>query len=155
MRLDRVGDVDDAKSPAEPKVIRIAAAVIVDGSGRMLLVRKRGTTAFMQPGGKPVCGETDIDALEREIFEELGCEVEPGSCRPLGRFGAPAANEPGWTVEAGLFAVRLAGEIRLGAEIDEAVWIDPDAEPLLHLAPLTHRHVLPLARDLNLRAGRR
>lgn len=136
------------------KVVSIVAAVILNDAGDTLLVRKRGTTAFMQPGGKPDRDETEVGALEREILEELGCRIEPESCRPLGRFSAPAANEPGWTVEAELFAARLSGEIRLDSEIEEAVWIDPDAEPLLRLAPLTRRHALPLARDLKLQGVR-
>ena len=123
-------------------------------SGETLLVRKRRTAAFMQPGGKPDRDETEVSALEREILEELGCALEPGSCRPLGRFSAPAANEPGFTVEAELFSARLSGEIRLDAEIEEAVWVDPDLEPPFHLAPLTRRHALPLARDLKLAAAR-
>ena len=136
------------------KVVSIVAAVILNDVGNTLLVRKRGTTAFMQPGGKPDRYETEVGALEREIFEELGCGLEPASCRPLGRFSAPAANEPGWTVEAELFSARLSGEIRLEAEIEEAVWIDPDVEPSVSLAPLTRRHALPLARDLKLQAAR-
>ena len=32
--------------------ISVVAALIRDGDGRVLLVRKRGTAAFMQPGGK-------------------------------------------------------------------------------------------------------
>jgi 8-oxo-dGTP diphosphatase len=134
------------------KLIRIVAAVILDDSGRTLLVRKRGTAAFMQPGGKPARGETDLAALERELFEELGCGVDPASCRALGRFRAPAANEPGMTVEAQLFAARLSGEIKLDGEIEEAVWIDPEIEPSVRLAPLTRRHALPLACDLKLQA---
>jgi 8-oxo-dGTP diphosphatase len=135
------------------KVVGIVAAVIVNETGDTLLVRKRGTTAFMQPGGKPEQGEADVRALEREILEELGCGLEPGSCRPLGRFSAPAANEPGWTVEAELFSARLSGEIRLDSEIEEARWIDPNVDPGIHLAPLTRRHALPLARRLKLAAG--
>lgn len=135
-------------------LIRIAAAVVVDGEGRTLVVRKRGTAAFMQPGGKLALGETSMGALEREIAEELGCGLEPASCRTLGRFSAPAANEPGWTVEAELFSARLLGEIRLDSEIEEAIWIDPDDEPELELAPLTRRHALPLARELKLQSGR-
>ena len=134
-------------------LIRIVAAVVVDGAGQTLLVRKRGTAAFMQPGGKPARGETSLGALEREIAEELGCGLEPASCRTLGRFRAPAANEPGWTVEAELFSARLSGEIRLDAEIEEAIWIDPDNRPAVELAPLTLRHALPLARGLKLEAG--
>ncbi|HEX8239364.1 MAG TPA: NUDIX domain-containing protein [Allosphingosinicella sp.] len=139
---------------AETRLIRIVAAIVLDGAGQTLLVRKRGTAAFMQPGGKLACGETSMGALEREIAEELGCGLEAGSCGALGRFSAPAANEPGWTVEAELFSARLSSEIRLDAEIEEAIWIDPDAEPLIPLAPLTRRHALPLARDLKLQAGR-
>jgi len=140
--------------PAAARLIRIVAAVVVNGAGETLLVRKRGSAAFMQPGGKLVRGETSLGALEREIVEELGCGLERGSCRALGRFSAPAANEPGWTVEAELFSARLSGEIRLDGEIEEAVWVDPYREPALELAPLTRRHALPLARGLKARTGR-
>jgi 8-oxo-dGTP pyrophosphatase MutT (NUDIX family) len=131
------------------EAIRIAAAVILDADGRTLLVRKRGTEAFMQAGGKLGRGETSVDALRREIREELGCEVEGPVA--LGRFSAPAANEAGRTVEADLFAVKLAGEIRPAAEIEDAVWHDPDDLDSLILAPLTRDHVLPIARDLRRR----
>lgn len=135
--------------PAEANPIRIVAAVVLNDSDETLLVRKRGTAAFMQPGGKPQPDETQLEALEREILEELGCGLESGSCRPLGRFAAPAANEAGWTVEADLFAARLSGEIRPDSEIEEAAWIDPDGDGGLELAPLTRLHALPLARILN------
>lgn len=129
----------------EPAVIRIAAAVIVDGEGRVLLVRKRGTAAFMQPGGKIADGECAPEALARELNEELGCDIE-GTHRKLGRFRAPAANEADTVVEAELFAVDLAGEIAPAAEIEEARWHDPCDVPAFPLAPLTRDHVLPLVR---------
>ena len=43
-----------------PNIIRIAAALLIDPQGRTLLVRKRGTGAFMQPGGKIDAGETPV-----------------------------------------------------------------------------------------------
>jgi 8-oxo-dGTP diphosphatase len=135
---------------SEAEAIRIAAAVIVGADGRTLLVRKRGTEAFMQAGGKLGSGETAAEALRREIMEELGCDVE-ALPRPLGRFSAPAANEAGRTVEAELFEVRLIGEIRTAAEIEDAVWHDPDDLDSLILAPLTRDHALPIARDLRRR----
>ncbi len=127
--------------------IRIAAAVIVRGDGKTLLVRKRGTSAFMQPGGKIAAGESAAEALAREVREELGCEIA-GEPKPLGCFSAPAANEAGRIVEAELFALELAGEVRIGAEIEELVWLDPDAPGATPLAPLTRDHVLPLVRTL-------
>jgi 8-oxo-dGTP diphosphatase len=125
--------------------IRIVAAVIRDDAGRVLLVRKRGTSAFMQPGGKLDDGEDDIAALSREISEELGCVLDPESVLPLGAFDAVAANEPGFRVEANLYRATVTGEISPGREIDEAIWIDPASPPDIHLAPLTRDHVLPLA----------
>jgi 8-oxo-dGTP diphosphatase len=124
--------------------IKVVAALIRDQDGRVLLVRKRGTSAFIQPGGKRDPGEDDIAALSREIAEELGCRVLRDSIRPLGAFDAPAANEPGWRVQASLYGVEVSGEIVPSREIDEMIWIDPSAPPDIVLAPLTRDHILPL-----------
>jgi 8-oxo-dGTP diphosphatase len=132
---------DDMSDP-----IRIVAALIRDGAGRVLLVRKRGTDAFMQPGGKRDPGEDDVTALARELDEELGCGVVPHSVASLGIFECQAANEPDRRVHAAVYAVDVIGAVAARAEIDEIVWIDPAAPPDIHLAPLTRDHVLPLAR---------
>ena len=126
-------------------IISVVAAVIRDDSGRVLLVRKRGTSAFMQPGGKRDTGEDDVAALAREIDEELGVRMVGGSARSLGEFEADAANEPGFIVKAAVYAVDVSGDIAPQAEIDEMIWVDPAAPPDLALAPLTRDHVLPLA----------
>jgi len=128
------------------QVIRIVAALIRDADGRVLLVRKRGTVAFMQPGGKRDPGEDDVTALAREIDEELSCRVVPGSVAPFGHFDCVAANEPGRRVQAAVYAVDVEGSVVPRAEIDEIMWVDPAALPDIHLAPLTRDHVLPLVR---------
>jgi 8-oxo-dGTP diphosphatase len=127
------------------RTISVVAALIRDEAGRVLLVRKRGTAAFMQPGGKRDAGESDRAALAREIVEELGCCVDQRSARALGVFECASANEPGFNVHATVYAVDVAGEISARAEIEEAIWVDPRALPDLPLAPLTRDHVLPLA----------
>lgn len=128
--------------------VRIVAAVIMDDAGRILLVRKQGSLFFMQPGGKREDGETALDTLARELNEELGCTLLRAV--PLGIFSAWAANEVGHVVEAALFQVETAGDIKLGAEIDEFVWVQPAEAGALRLAPLTRNHVVPLifSRDL-------
>jgi 8-oxo-dGTP diphosphatase len=126
-------------------IIKVVAALIRDEVGRVLLVRKCGTRAFMQPGGKRDRGEDDVAALAREISEELGCLLVPASIRSLGQFDAIAANEPGFRVQAHLYGVEVTGDVAPSQEIDEVIWIDPARPPDILLAPLTRDYVLPLA----------
>jgi 8-oxo-dGTP diphosphatase len=127
-------------------VISVVAALIRDEARCVLLVRKRGTKAFMQPGGKRDRGESDLAALSREIVEELGCCVDQRTARALGVFDCASANEPGFALRAAVYAVAVEGPVAPQAEIDQIVWVDPRALPDLPLAPLTRDHVLPLAR---------
>ncbi|RUX15853.1 NUDIX domain-containing protein [Mesorhizobium sp. M2A.F.Ca.ET.042.01.1.1] len=125
------------------RTIRIAAAVIRDEGGRLLLVRKRGTKAFMQAGGKIEPGELPPAALARELREELGIVVDPGAASHLGVFSAPAANEPDARVEAELFELSITGEPIPAAEIEEMIWLNPALASGMDLAPLTADIVLP------------
>lgn len=129
----------------ETDAIKVVAALIRDAAGRVLLVRKRGTMAFMQPGGKRDPGEDDIAALARELAEELGCCLVRDTIEALGEFDAVAANEPGRRVHASLYEVDVSGEFTPNREIDAMIWVDPAMPSGLHLAPLTRDHILPLA----------
>lgn len=131
------------------KQIRIAAALIDDGKGQVFLVRKRGTTAFMQAGGKIDCGETPFEALMRELAEELEYTPDQEITRFVGTFSCLAANEPDLLLEAHLFHIRTSGrEFSAAAELEEVLWVPIETAGELHLAPLTRHHVLPLARAL-------
>lgn len=125
------------------RTIRIAAAIIRDDGGRLLLVRKRGTKAFMQAGGKIEPGELPAAALARELCEELGIVVDPATAFHLGSFSASAANEPDACVEAELFELSITGEPVPAAEIEEMIWLSPEAAAGIELAPLTATFVLP------------
>lgn len=129
------------------QTIRIAAALLIDPQGRTLLVRKRGTQAFMQPGGKIDAGESPAEALVRQLYEELGLQVDPAQAVHLGRFSAPAANEPGFEVQAELFRVHSAAAVAPAAEIEEVLWLDVEQAPGVNLAPLTRDLILPLWRE--------
>ncbi|MGV2983314.1 NUDIX hydrolase [Microbacterium sp. AGC85] len=126
--------------------IHVSAAIIHDADGRVLVVRKHGTTKFMQPGGKPEPGESPAQTLARELDEELGLKVDEAGLRPLGRFVSAAANEPGHRVIADAFALTIeADTVTVQAELAELRWITPDEIGTLPLAPLSVEHLLPLA----------
>ncbi len=134
-----------------PRVIRIAAALLLDPAGRTLLVRKRGTQAFMQAGGKIEPGEQPLAALARELDEELGLRFEAAAATYLGHFSAPAANEPGYEVQAKVFSLRIAEAVTAAAEIEEILWVDPLLEHDLPMAALTREQILPFYRQSLLR----
>lgn len=130
------------------KLLRIAAVCLLDASNHLLLVRKRDTRAFMLPGGKIEPGETSLGALHRELQEELQLSLDESALLELGRFRAPAANEPATEIDSHVFLARLAHPVQAGAELAELRWHDPQGPDTADLAPLLRLHVLPSLRHL-------
>ncbi|MHA6511081.1 NUDIX hydrolase [Tessaracoccus sp. Z1128] len=124
--------------------IHVTAVVLRDASGAVLLVRKRGTTMWMNPGGKPEPGESPEECGAREVSEELGLHLDPARLEPLGLFEAAAANEPGHVVVAHVFSwpERVVGPVLPAAEIDAVRWSDP-----LQAVARTDRTLAPLYTD--------
>ena len=138
-----------ADDTAAPGTIRTVAAMIVDGQGRVLLVRKHGSSTFIQPGGKREPGEDALATLARELDEELGVRLLAGSAVRLGEFEDAAVNEPGRRVRAEAFAVAVEGEPRPQAEIAELAWVIPLPPFPVAVAPLSAGHILPALASLS------
>ncbi|WP_435201140.1 GNAT family N-acetyltransferase [Janibacter sp. GS2] len=124
--------------------IVVSAVVLADADGSVLTVRKRGTTSFMHPGGKPEPDETPAQCALREVEEELGLALDPELLELLAVHRTAAANEAGRPLLATVFrhphlAGRSRPEVTPAAEIDEVRWADPrhplpaDSAPLLRL----------------------
>lgn len=129
---------------AGPAVITVTALCLLDDAGRLLLVRKRGTTVFMQPGGKPEPGETPERTGVRELSEELSLDVEAGDLTLLGTWEGPAANETDTHLVATVFLCPLPAAPLPAGEIEEIDWLELDSSHRRSdLAPLLTEFVIP------------
>lgn len=126
------------------EIIRVSAAFVIDDAGRLLVVRKRGTRVFMQPGGKPEPGETGAETLSRELHEEVGVLIKPDALEPLGIFTAAAANEAGAIVIAEVFRATITTQVKAQAEIEELRWMLPAELATAPVSPLITHHMLAL-----------
>ena len=91
---------------------------------RLLAARSKGKVAYYIPGGKREPGESDQEALIREIKEELSVGLLPETIEHVGEFRAQADGKPeGTMVRMTCYEADFLGEISADAEIEEVAWI--------------------------------
>lgn len=105
-------------------VIRCVGAVIKDDRGRLLLI-KRGHTPgaglWSLPGGRIEPGETDAEALVREMREETGLVIEAGQL--IGSVRRPT--QDGNVLDIRDYAATVTGgTLRAGDDAADARWVD-------------------------------
>lgn len=130
----------------------VAAVVLTDQQGRIVLVRKRGTSRFMLPGGKIEPGEEPEECAIREAAEELGVTLDRKGLELLGVWEAPAANEPDHRVHGHIYVHPWVadgdGDLAPAGEIEAVLRLHPDdAHGRDDLAPLFEFRVLPALID--------
>lgn len=89
------------------KIIHKIAAVVIQDN-KFLLVRKNKSEIWTSLGGHPEEGETEEEALIREIKEEMGCEARLE--KKLGDFEAKAGEDDA-IVRLSTYLVTLEGPI--------------------------------------------
>ena len=104
-------------------VIPCVGAVATDEHGRLLMIKRGhepGAGLWSIPGGRIEPGETDAQALVREMLEETGLTVEVG--RLLGRVRRPFLD--GAVIDIGDYAVTVTGgTLRPGDDAADARWV--------------------------------
>jgi 8-oxo-dGTP diphosphatase len=106
-------------------VIPCVGAVIKDGAGRLLLIKRGhepGAGLWSIPGGRIEAGETDEQALVREVREETGLAVTAE--RLLGGVRRPGSNGSVLDIRD-YVAVVTGGTLAAADDAADARWVSP------------------------------
>lgn len=117
----------------EPILNVAAKAVIINEAGKILIVRESAThdtntqsSRYGLPGGRLNPGESYMDALKREVKEEVGLEVEPGRPVYVGEWRPVIKGVPHQVVAIFTVCRARGGAVRLSEEHDGFEWINPE-----------------------------
>lgn len=130
---------DARPDPAQVPALLVVAGVVVDPAGRVLMQQRPadrqhgGLWEF--PGGKLEPGEGPVDALVRELHEELALKLAPGDCTPLG-FAATPAGHDARAVVLLLYGCRTWQGDPVSQEGADWAWVEPEALSALAMPPL-------------------
>jgi len=115
-------------------VVPCVGAVIKDDRGRLLLIKRGhapGAGLWSLPGGRIEPGETDAEALVREMREETGLVIEAGQL--IGTVRRPA--QDGGLLDIRDYAATVTGgTLRAGDDAADARWV---AASELEILPIT------------------
>jgi 8-oxo-dGTP diphosphatase len=89
----------------------------------ILLTKSYGKDKYYIPGGKREIGETDEQALTREIYEELSVTVDKSTLKFIGVFEAQAHGQAeGVFVKMTCYSGAYLGELQASSEIEAIEW---------------------------------
>ncbi len=113
----------DPNPPKTTMGAHLGANVILTYNGKLLLEKRRDSDTWGLVGGGVKDHETELQAIAREVYEELGLRVSKDKFRKLGVYGEPgriAAYCDGsvWRMVIVVFALELKEEpkIKISAE---------------------------------------
>jgi len=130
--------------------IHKAGAVILDGHGNFLVTRAVGKDIFVAPGGKLEEGESVLDALAREMMEEVQVVVNTETAEHLGTFRAVAAGSESRMVEMDVYLIHdSTGEPVPSSEIEEIMWVNTHTEGV-PIGSIFEHDVMPLLKQREL-----
>ncbi|MEK7616784.1 MAG: NUDIX domain-containing protein [Patescibacteria group bacterium] len=123
---------------------KVALAVFKDK--KIMLVRSsRKDEIFYSLGGKIKMGESDLECLRREVFEEVGCAIEEGSLKFLHEFEGPAHGTKG-RLNIRMYAGRLIGEPKVSSEVFEIGYFDTNS-PKKNLSEIAQTIIFPWLKE--------
>lgn len=112
----------DFSDSAAPPIVDALAWVYVRG-GKVLKVRSTGKDVFYLPGGKREPGESDAEALTREVAEEVSVRLDPATLELFAVVDTAAHGYPeGTRVRLACYTAEFTGTLAPSSEIAELAW---------------------------------
>lgn len=113
----------------------VTALAFVERGGRYLVLKRaqepyRGLWDL--PGGFIEAGETPVEAVKREIYEETGLSVDAPTI--LGAYSSRYGERGKWTVDVAFFCQAPVGDLQLSDESSGAAWVTLEEMPTLAFA---------------------
>lgn len=105
----------DPNAPKPTMPAHLGANAIITCGGRLLLEKRRDCDVWGLVGGGVKAHETELQAIVREVYEELGLRVHQSQFRKLAVYGEPgriAAYQDGsiWRMVIVVYALELDRE---------------------------------------------
>jgi 8-oxo-dGTP pyrophosphatase MutT (NUDIX family) len=105
--------------------------------GKLLTARSINKKLFYIPGGKREQGESDEQALIREVKEEISVDIIPNSIKYAGTFSAQADEKPDDVmVKLTCYFADFKGQLRPDAEIEEIKLLNLEEKSLCSAASI-------------------
>jgi 8-oxo-dGTP diphosphatase len=100
-------------------------AYIYIKDGKLLITLSHGKDTWYIPGGKRETGESDQQALAREVKEELDVDIVAATIKHYGTFEAQAHGKPeGTVVRMTCYTANFTGELKATTEIEKIDFFD-------------------------------
>jgi len=98
-------------------------AFIYIKDNKVLETLSYGKDTWYIPGGKREAGETDTEALMREVQEELSVSLVPESIRHYGTFEAQTHGKPqGTVVRLTCYTANFTGTLQPSSEVEKIAY---------------------------------
>jgi len=124
---------DDPDAPRPNMPARLGANAIITCNGKLLLEKRRDSDTWGLVGGGVKKHETELEAIAREIYEELGLRIPKEKFRKLAVYGNPgriAAYRDGsvWRMVIVVFSLELETmpQMRISAESRDLRFFSPE-----------------------------
>ena len=139
---------NDPNAPKTTMPAHLGANAIITCGGKLLLEKRRDSDTWGLPGGGVKKQETELQAIVREIREELGLRIPPERFRKLAVYGEPgriAAFRDGsiWRMVIVVYRYEFPEEpvLRISSESKELRFFSKEEIPGIEIA-VTHADIV-------------